>query len=198
MIYCAPDAKVLEYATENVREVVIDEHEHSNGTYEHNSDKHWYTCTDCGNPYNVAAHVYDDACDDDCNICGRVREPLHDWSNVWSSDADSHWHECALCGQKKDVAKHVFGDDGECECGQLPFIYGDANGDGKVSSADIIMIKKYIANYDKATDTSTIDVFTGADANGDGKINSSDVILLKKYIANLDRDGNSSIVLGKG
>lgn len=197
VIYCAPDAKVLEYTTENVREVVIEEHEHSGGTYEHNSDKHWCTCTDCGNPYDIAVHVYDDACDTTCNICGRVREPLHDWSDAWSSDSDSHWHECTLCGQKKDVAKHDFGDDGECECGQLPFIYGDANGDGRVTSADIIMIKKYIANYDKSTNTSTVNVFVGADANGDGMINSSDVILLKKYIANLDKDGNSSIILGK-
>lgn len=140
-----------------------------------------------------------------CTVCGKLliaqfqtRPTGHTASDAWEFDADKHWHTCADCEKIIDVADHLLSDDGHCECGYYvpTFVYGDANGDGKVNSADIIMIKKYVANYDGSTGASTIEVSLGADANGDGKINSSDIILLKKYIANLDRDGNSTIVLG--
>lgn len=173
--------------------------EHKYGDWTARADGHFKTCTKCGQTTEIYPHTYDNACDRDCNICGREREPLHKWSDEWSSDGDTHWHECTLCKDKKDkkdVAKHVFDDDGRCECGRLSFVYGDADGDGRVTSADIILIKKFIANYDSTTGTSTVEICAGADANGDGKVNSSDIILLKKYIANLDRDGNSSIILG--
>lgn len=140
-----------------------------------------------------------------CSFCGtllvaqlQTRPTSHTASDEWEFDADKHWHICANCDEKFDEADHVLSDDGHCECGYYvpTFIYGDANGDGKVNSADIILIKKYVANFDKSTGTSTVEVSLGADANGDGKINSSDIILLKKYIANLDSDGNSTVVLG--
>lgn len=180
--------------------------EHKYGDWTARADGHFKTCIKCGHTTEIYPHTYDNACDGDCNLCGREREPLHKWSEEWSSDEDTHWHECTLCKDKedkedkkdkKDVARHVFGDDGRCECGRLSFVYGDADGDGKVTSADIILIKKFIANYDSATGASTVKICAGADANGDGKVNSSDVILLKKYIANIDKDGNSSIILGK-
>ena len=28
------------------------------------------------------------------------------------------------------------------------FVYGDANGDGVVSAADVLLLRKYMANYD--------------------------------------------------
>ena len=91
-----------------------------------------------------------------------------------------------------------FADENALPFDEIKFIYGDANGDHMIDSKDIIMIKKYIANYDNQTGTSTVEVDSGADANGDGKIDSKDVILLKKYIANLDSSDNSTIILGKG
>ncbi|MBE6695392.1 MAG: hypothetical protein E7587_02960 [Ruminococcaceae bacterium] len=36
------------------------------------------------------------------------------------------------------------------------FVYGDANGDGIVSSADVLLLRKYMANYDYDTGSSTI------------------------------------------
>ncbi len=75
--------------------------------------------------------------------------------------------------------------------------YGDANGDGKIDGKDVILLKKYMANYVYETNTSTVDVELGADANGDGKIDGKDVILLKKYMANYVYETNSStVVLG--
>ena len=79
----------------------------------------------------------------------------------------------------------------------IDFIYGDATGDDAVDGFDVIRLKKYLANYDYDTETSTVEIFPGADANGDGKVDGFDVIRLKKYLANYDYEtGESTIVLG--
>ena len=79
----------------------------------------------------------------------------------------------------------------------LNFTYGDVNGDNLINGQDVVRLKKYLANYDYDTETSTIEIFAGADANGDGTVNGQDVVRLKKYLANYDYDtGTSTIVLG--
>lgn len=79
----------------------------------------------------------------------------------------------------------------------VDFTYGDANSDGVINGQDIVRMKKYFANYDYNTETSTIEINAGADANGDGVINGQDVVRLKKYLANYDYETDSStIVLG--
>ena len=75
--------------------------------------------------------------------------------------------------------------------------YGDVNGDGEVNSADVVLLRKYMADYNFEAGTSTVDVAKGADANGDGEVNSTDVVLLRKYMADYDYEtGSSSVVLG--
>ena len=77
--------------------------------------------------------------------------------------------------------------------------YGDANDDGKITSSDVVRLKKYFASFDPDTGEAEIGVGKGADANGDGKISSSDVVRLKKYFASLDPDtGYSPVALGNG
>ena len=79
----------------------------------------------------------------------------------------------------------------------IDFTYGDANGDGVINGQDVVRLKKYLANYDYETETSTIEISAGADANGDGVINGQDVVRLKKYLANYDYETDTStIVLG--
>lgn len=79
----------------------------------------------------------------------------------------------------------------------IDFVYGDATGDGAVDGFDVIRLKKYLANYDYDTETSTVEIGFGADANGDGKVDGFDVIRLKKYLADYDYEtGESSVVLG--
>ena len=79
----------------------------------------------------------------------------------------------------------------------IDFVYGDANGDGVVNGRDVLLLRKYMANYDFDTGTSSVEVGVGADANGDGVVNGRDVLLLRKYMANYDFDtGTSSVVLG--
>ena len=81
-------------------------------------------------------------------------------------------------------------------------LWGDANGDGKISNSDVVRLKNYLANYDEETGvstngTATYELSPGADANGDGKISNSDVVRLKNYLANYDEEsGLSTVALG--
>ena len=79
----------------------------------------------------------------------------------------------------------------------IDFIYGDVNGDFKVDGKDVLMLRKYLSNYDDDTGMSTVEVSFGSDANGDGITNGKDLLLLRKYMANYDDDlGSSTVVLG--
>ena len=64
------------------------------------------------------------------------------------------------------------------------FLYGDANGDGKVDIDDLTRLRRYIAEL-------TTVKFPGADANGDGTVDIDDLTLLRKFIA------EEAVVLGK-
>ena len=75
--------------------------------------------------------------------------------------------------------------------------YGDVDGNGEISASDVLLLRKYMANYDYDTNTSTVTVQAGADVDGSGEIGAADVLLLRKYMANYDYEtGVSSIVLG--
>lgn len=75
--------------------------------------------------------------------------------------------------------------------------YGDASGDSVIDSRDLVLIRKFMANFDYDTNTSTVEVAGGADTNGDGGIDARDLVLLRQYFANYDYDsGSSSVVLG--
>ena len=76
-------------------------------------------------------------------------------------------------------------------------MYGDVNGDGEIGASDVLMLRKYMANYNYTTETSTVEVEAGADVDGDGKIGASDVLMLRKYMANYNYEtGSSPVVLG--
>lgn len=77
------------------------------------------------------------------------------------------------------------------------FLYGDVNGDGALTPSDVVQLRRYFANYDSDSETSTIEVSLGADVNGDGSLTPSDVVLLRRYFANYDSEtGTSTIQLG--
>jgi len=79
----------------------------------------------------------------------------------------------------------------------IDFVYGDSNGDNKIDMKDVVLLRKYITNFDYDTNTSSANVELGADANGDNKIDMKDVVILRKYITNYDYDTESStVVLG--
>lgn len=66
------------------------------------------------------------------------------------------------------------------------FIYGDVNGDGKVTTVDVLNIRKFIAGGWEVTINEK-----AADVNCDGKITTIDVLNIRKYIA-----GGWDVVLG--
>ena len=79
----------------------------------------------------------------------------------------------------------------------IKLVYGDANGDEKITSSDIVRLKKYFAAFDPDSNVSSVDLYDGADANGDGKISSTDIVRLKKFFSAFDPDTDSSpVVLG--
>lgn len=79
----------------------------------------------------------------------------------------------------------------------ISFVYGDANGDGQITTVDLAMLRKYLASKDPITGESTVAVQPGADCNGDGTVSTVDLAMLRKYLASKDPiTGESSVVLG--
>lgn len=76
---------------------------------------------------------------------------------------------CAQCGWTEQE-----------ETARLELRYGDTNGDGRVSSLDLILLRQYIAGWDVSPD------LLAADVNGNGSVNALDLILLRQYIAGWD------------
>ena len=188
---CDTDCNVCGY----VRQIT-----HDYGTvWKTDGEKHWYECKVCGDRKNVSNHVFDNACDTDCNVCGYVREITHDYDTAWKTDEEKHWHECKVCGDRVDEDAHTFDDETYfCSCGYRKYRFGDANGDKTVDGSDLVLLCRYMANYDYSTGTSTVDIFPGADANGDGVVDGIDLVLLSRYMANYDYGtGTSTVILGR-
>lgn len=65
-------------------------------------------------------------------------------------------------------------------------VAGDANGDGVVDGKDVTRIRKFLADYDPYSGTSTVTVYPGADANEDGIISEADLTIILNSLANYD------------
>jgi len=57
---------------------------------------------------------------------------------------------------------------------------GDLNGDGKINSTDISLMKRYLLK--QIVDLPVEDDIKAADINKDGKVNSTDMSILKRVI----------------
>ena len=122
-----------------------------------------YTCTDCGDSYTqvtpaTGAHLYESACDGDCDVCGGTRVPPHGYTDPYDPD-------CHLCGATRPVNE---------------FQIGDTNGDGKVNIRDLGLLQQHLNNWDVSISTAA------ADTNGDGKVNIRDLGLLQQKLNGWD------------
>lgn len=72
-------------------------------------DGHWYACDGCDDKKDQDEHVFDDACDPDCNVCGYETDTAHTYGDTWSSDEDGHWNVCSECGEESKPVPHVPG-----------------------------------------------------------------------------------------
>lgn len=59
------------------------------------------------------------------------------------------------------------------------YLPGDINDDGKVNATDVLLLRRYLANWKNVTIN-----LDAADVNRDGKVNATDVLLLRRYLAN--------------
>ena len=72
-------------------------------------------CNVCGDVREVGDHLYDNACDADCNECGETREV---GDHVYDNACDA---DCNECGDVREVGDHVYDSacDTDCnECGE--------------------------------------------------------------------------------
>ena len=72
-----------------------------------------------------------------------------------------------------------------------PQVYGDIDGDGKISAKDSLNIQRYVINL-KAFDEEQL---LAADVNGDGKVTAKDALEILRYTLNLsDNDKIGKII----
>ena len=62
-------------------------------------------------------------------------------------------------------------------------VAGDVNGDGKVNTSDLVMLRRYLASMDPTTMVSEVEIKKGADANDDGVVDAIDLAFLRQYLA---------------
>lgn len=101
---CDPTCEVCGY----VRSAISLIHSYTSKEWERDDTHHWRGCLNCGEPQrgNKYDHIYTNACDTSCNICGYTRTITHSYSTKWSTNSDNHWYECSVCGAKKDESAH--------------------------------------------------------------------------------------------
>ena len=110
-------------------------------------------------------------------------------------------YTCKHCGDsyisdETPALGHSFANSVCTVCGAIH--YGDANGDGEINMKDIVLIRKYLANFDDEYETSLFEVTVGADVNASGEVTMKDIVLLRRYLANYDDEtGTSTETLGK-
>ena len=92
--------------------------------------------------------------------------------------------------QKKSSGKAVTGDilkilktDGSVYQSFEIVIYGDINGDGSISIADLVLTRKHLMELSALSDS----YYTAADINKDGKITIADMVFVRKHLMELSQ-----------
>lgn len=61
-------------------------------------------------------------------------------------------------------------------------MYGDVNNDGKLSTTDIVMLRRFLAGLDTLSDLGKL----SGDYNNDGKITTTDIVMMRRKLAGLE------------
>ncbi|TYQ18201.1 UNVERIFIED_CONTAM: endoglucanase Cel9P [Acetivibrio alkalicellulosi] len=120
-------------------------------------------------------------------------DPYDDWSYQDLNIEDSNWTGTPMktdyiCVYDNGVLVGGIEPDGTTPGSNNPdvpkILLGDLNGDGKIDSIDIVLMRRFILEI--------IDGFSvpleAADVNGDGLINSSDYILMRRFLLEIITD----------
>ena len=143
--------------------------------------EHWGVCLNCGQevyrtPHNLSCQT------GACIYCNRKGQG-ETWHAVriddWQYTDAEHWNFCPDCKQKVYQEPHEWADGvcAVCGCPAPERIPGDANSDGKVTTADVLQLLKYVSGWGVEVNAANSDV------TGDGKITTADVLLLLKYVS---------------
>ena len=100
------------------------------GDWSHDESSHWHECqNNCGEKLDLAAHVYGDDSDTDCNTCGYIRTitPPHTHSLTLVPAVPA---TCASAGNIEHYRCTV--------CGKL---FGDSSGTRELTAADVTTAK---------------------------------------------------------
>lgn len=96
------------------------EHVHAyDDEWVYDTDYHWHRCItkaspDCYVTDGKAPHDYDNDCDVDCNTCGAIRTPIHDFStSKLTGNVDGHYYKCAGkgCNATSKIEDHIPGEE---------------------------------------------------------------------------------------
>jgi len=91
--------------------VTTDNVQHSRGSYEHDADKHWYFCTNCGEKIEENHTVY--CGETKCSRCYATdidvskADVFHETSWIIFRDGKNHWLQCAVCDKIYNVTPHI-------------------------------------------------------------------------------------------
>ena len=142
---------------------------------EYGNIEYWY-CEHCGAAWqdedlvrftNLRAVIIAGECVSDSpackdGVCINCTLPCPaEAEHTYDNDYDA---TCNACGDIREVEA-------------IEIIYGDANGDGEVTTRDVTLLQQYMAGWDVTL------VAESADANGDGEVTTRDVTLLQQFMA---------------
>ncbi len=80
-------------------------------TYDEGNHWHAAECEHKDVKNAIAAHEYDNGCDDTCNVCNAKRPSTslkHTPASSLTSGENTHWNACANCGAKVNEVSHNF------------------------------------------------------------------------------------------
>ena len=156
-------------------------HNYDDDDYQYDETDHWQICKDCGNVTEPQHHVKLCTSESEvCLYCGlKTKNATISHRGRKEHSETEHWFLCRECHEKLDLEPHEF-ENGVCTgCGYAApeRIPGDANSDGKVTTADVLQLLKYVSGWGVEVNAANSDV------TGDGKITTADVLLLLKYVS---------------
>ena len=120
-----------------------------------------YTCKNCGyqyreeKPYTALVHTW---------------EPWQIVQEATLEEEGLKTRVCSDCGEVQEKTMPV-----------VAYIMGDTDGDNVVTTKDVLLLQKYIANFAQLED----DRLLAADIDGNGRANIQDVLYIQQYLAHM-------------